>query len=140
MEGFNLPDDVLNHIYYRNAARLIPKVKQVLEARHFTIGYALGRFKFDRLPPDVTITPLTINGRGVGLTGTSSSVTESRVADIGGRTYSGVDNMDGTWKLPADKFTGLPAGTYDVKVTARNSIGSVRTDSTTSEFISVKWH
>lgn len=60
MEGFHLPDDVMNHIYCWNAARLIPKVKQVLEARHFTIGCSPGRFKSDRLPPDVTITPLTI--------------------------------------------------------------------------------
>ena len=42
-------------------------------------------------------------------------------------------NMNGTWKLPGDKLAGLPAGTYDVKVTAKNSIGLVRTDSTTNE-------
>ena len=44
-----------------------------------------------------------------------------------------VDNRNGTWKLPGDKFVGLPAGTYDVRVTAKNSIGLVRTDSTANE-------
>ena len=44
-----------------------------------------------------------------------------------------VDNRNGTWKLPGAKLTGLPAGTYDVKVTAKNSIGLVRTDSTRNE-------
>jgi hypothetical protein len=44
-----------------------------------------------------------------------------------------VDNRNGTWKLPGDKLTGLPAGTYDVKVTAKNAIGLIRTDSTTNE-------
>jgi predicted TIM-barrel fold metal-dependent hydrolase len=133
MEGFNLPDEVLNHIYYWNAARLIPRVKQVLQARHFKIGYELGRFKFDRLPPDVTVNKLTINGRAADLTGTLGGVTESLVVAIGGRVYQGVDNQDGTWKLPGDKIADLPAGTYNVKVTARNSIGLVRTDSTTNE-------
>ena len=44
-----------------------------------------------------------------------------------------VDNRNGTWKLPGDKLAGLPAGTYDVKVTAKNSVGLVRTDSTRNE-------
>ena len=140
MEGFNLPDEVLNHIFYWNAARLIPRIKQVLEARHFKIGYELGGFKFDRLPPDVTVNHLIINGRVADLTGTLGSVTESLVVEIGGKAYSGVDNMDGTWKLPGARIAGLPAGTYDVKVTARNSLGLVRTDSTTNKLTIVKWH
>jgi len=53
LEGFKLPDPVLNHIYYWNAARLIPRVRQVLEARNLKIGFELGTFKCDRLPPDV---------------------------------------------------------------------------------------
>ena len=133
LEGFNLPDPVLNHIYYWNAARLIPGVRQVLEARKFKIGYELGRFKFDRLPPDVTVNKLTINGHVADLTGTVGSVTESLVVQIAGMVYAGVDNMDGTWKVPGEKIAGLPVGTYDVKVTARNSIGLVRTDSTVNE-------
>jgi sialate O-acetylesterase len=50
LEGFNLPDSVLNHIYYWNAARLIPGVREILEARGYRIGSELGSFKFDRLP------------------------------------------------------------------------------------------
>ena len=134
LEGFNLPDPVLNHIYYWNAARLIPRVRQVLEARKFKIGYELGGFKCDRLPPDVTVNKLTVAiGHPADLTGTLGSVTESLVVEIAGKAYAGVDNMDGTWKLPGEKIAGLPVGTYDVKVTARNSIGLVRTDSTTNE-------
>jgi predicted TIM-barrel fold metal-dependent hydrolase len=133
LEGFNLPDDVLNHVYYWNAARLIPRVKQVLEARGFKIGYELGAFKFDRLPPDVTVNKLTINGKAADLTGTLGSVTESLDVEIAGKVYKGIDNKDGTWKLPGDKLAGLPAGIYDVKMTAKNSIGLVRTDSTTNE-------
>jgi hypothetical protein len=132
-EGFNLPDPVLNHIYYWNAARLIPRVRQVLEARNFKIGYELGRFKCDRLPPDVTVNKLTVNGQAADLTGTLGSVTESLVVEIAGEVYAGVDNMNGTWKLPGCKIARLPVGTYDVKVTARNCIGLVRTDSTTNE-------
>ncbi|MEI7899484.1 MAG: amidohydrolase family protein [bacterium] len=111
MEGLNLPDPVLNHIYYWNAARLIPRVKQVLEARGFKIGYELGSFTFDRLPPDVTVNKLTVSGKAADLTGTLGCVTESLVVKI--------------------------AGTYDVKVTAKNSIGLVRADSTTNELIVV---
>jgi len=93
----------------------------------------LGNFKFDRLPPDVTVNKLTVNGQVADLTGTLGSVTESLVVEIAGRVYAGVDNLNGTWKLPGKKIAGLPAGTYDVKVTARNSLGIVRTDSTTNE-------
>jgi predicted TIM-barrel fold metal-dependent hydrolase len=132
-EGFNLPDPVLNHIYYWNAARLIPRVRQVLEARNFKIGYEFGRFKCDRLPPDVTVNKLTVNGQVADLTGTLGSVTVSLVVEIAGEVYAGVDNMNGTWKLPGYRIAGLPVGTYDVKVTARNSIGLVRADSTTNE-------
>jgi hypothetical protein len=133
LEGFKLPVPVLNHIYYWNAARLIPRVRQVLEARGFKIGYELGNFKFDRLPPDVTVNQLSINGKAVDLTGTLGSVTESLNVEIAGKVFQGVDNLNGTWKLPGDKLAGLPAGTYDVKVTAKNSIGLVRTDSTKNE-------
>jgi hypothetical protein len=44
-----------------------------------------------------------------------------------------VDNRNGTWELPGAKLAGLPAGIYDVKVTANNSIGLIRTDSTRNE-------
>jgi len=138
LEGFNLPDPVLNQIYYWNAARLIPRVRQVLEARNFKIGYELGNFKCDRLPPDVTVNKLTVvSGQPADLTGTLGSVTESLAAEIAGKVYQSIDNLNGTWKLPADQIAGLPAGTYDVKVTARNSIGLVRSDATTSELIVV---
>jgi predicted TIM-barrel fold metal-dependent hydrolase len=134
MEGFRLPDPVLNHIYYWNAARLIPRVRQVLEARNFKIGYELGGFKFDRLPPDVTVNKLTVvSGQPADLTGTLGSLTDSLVVEIAGEVCRGVDNLNGTWKLAGDQLTGLPAGTYDVKVTARNASGLVRTDFTTNE-------
>jgi sialate O-acetylesterase len=133
LEGFNLPDSVLNPIYYWNAARLIPRVREVLEARGFRIGYELGSFKFDRLPPDVTVNQLTINGRTADITGTLGSVTTSLIVEIAGKVYAGVDNMNGTWKLPGNRIAGLLPGTYDVKVTATNSIGLVRTDRTTNE-------
>ncbi len=138
LEGLKLPDVVLNHLYYWNAARLIPRVRQVLEARGFKIGYELGDFKFDRLPPDVTARKLTfVSGQPADFTGTLGSVTESLVVEIAGENFQGIDNLNGTWKLPADRMAGLPAGTYEVKVIAKNSIGLVRTDSTTNELIVV---
>ncbi len=134
LEGFKLPDSVLNHIYYWNAARLIPRVRQVLEARGFKIGYELGNFKFDRLPPDVTVNKLTfVSDQPADLTGTLGSVTESVVVEIAGKSFQGIDNLNGTWKLPAARMAGLPAGNHDVKVTAKNSVGLIRTDSTTNE-------
>jgi sialate O-acetylesterase len=133
LEGFNLPDSVLNHIWYWNAARLIPRVREVLEARGFRIGYELGRFEFDRLPPDVTVNKLNVNGPAADITGTLGSITDSLVVEIAGKVYQGVDNRNGTWKLPGERIAGLPAGTYDVKVTARNSIGLVSTDTTVNE-------
>lgn len=119
---------------YWNAARLIPRVRQVLETRQFKVGYELGSFKFDRLPPDVTVNKLTTkSGQPADLTGTLGSVTDSLTIEIAGKVYPGTDNLNGTWKLPTAQLKDLPAGVYDVKVTARNSIGLVRTDSTTDE-------
>lgn len=133
LEGLNLPPDVLNHLYYWNSARLIPRVREVLEARKFEIGFELGNFKFDRLPPDVTVNKVTFGNLAGDLTGTVNCVTESLVIEIAGKTFQGIDNKNGTWKLPAEQLKGLPAGSHDVKVTAKNSIGLVRTDSTTGE-------
>lgn len=133
MQGLNLPDSVLNHIYYWNTARLVPRVRAVLEARGFRIGFELGKFKFDRLPPDVTVNKLKVDKTVSDLTGTLGSITDSLVVEIAGQVYPGVDNKNGTWTLPGKKIAGLPAGTYDVKVTAKNSIGLVRTDTTTNE-------
>ena len=134
MEGFKLPDAVLNHLYYWNAARLIPRVREVLKARKFKIGFELGKFKFDRLPPDVTVDKLTMtSGHPADLTGTLGSVTESISIEIDGKVYQGVDNLNGTWKLPAEKLPVLPAGTFEVKVRAKNSIGLIRTDASTDE-------
>ena len=76
---------------------------------------------------------LTVKGQTADITGTLGGVTSSLVVEIAGKVYAGIDNMNGTWKLPGDRIAGLPAGTYDVKVTAKNSIGLVRTDSTTNE-------
>jgi hypothetical protein len=73
-----------------------------------------------------------VSGQPADLGGTLGSVTESLAVEIAGKVYQGVDNRNGTWKLPGDKLSGLPAGTYDVKVTAKNSIGLVRTDFTTN--------
>lgn len=134
LEGFKLPNPVLNHIYYWNAARLIPRVRQVLESRKFKIGYELGDFKFDRLPPDVSVNTLTVEiGQSAELTGTLGSVTESLSVEIAGQVYQGVDNQNGTWKLLGDKIAALPVGIYDVKVIAKNSIGLLRTDPTINE-------
>jgi predicted TIM-barrel fold metal-dependent hydrolase len=134
MEGFNLPQPVLNHLYYWNAGRLIPRVRQVLEARKFSIGYELGSVKCDRLPPDVTINPLSFaSGKSVDLTGTLGSITTNLSAEIAGKNYPCIDNQNGTWKLPAAQIAALPAGTYEVKMTARNAIGLVRNDSSTQE-------
>lgn len=136
LQGLNLPADVLNHIYYWNSARLIPRVRQLLEARGFKIGYELGGFKCDRLPPDVTVNALTfVCGKPVDLTGALGSVTESLALEIAGKTYVAIDNRNGTWSLPKEKLVNLPVGTYDVKVTAKNAIGLVRTDTTTNELI-----
>jgi hypothetical protein len=66
-------------------------------------------------------------------TGTLGGLTKNLAVEIAGKVYPGVDNLNGTWKLPGSRIAGLPAGTYDVKVTAKNSIGLVRTDATTNE-------
>jgi hypothetical protein len=90
---------------------------------------------FDRLPPDVTVNQITVNRRTADITGTLSCVTDKLDVEIAGKVYAGVDNGNGTWTLPGDQIAGLRAGTYDVKVTARNSIGLVRSDSTKNELI-----
>ena len=74
-----------------------------------------------------------VTGQSADITGTLGSVTDRLTVEIAGIGYQGIDNLNGTWKLPADRISSQPAGTYDVKVTARNVIGLVRTDFTTNE-------
>ncbi len=127
LEGLNLPADVLNHIYYWNAARLIPRVRQVLESRSFNIGFELGRFRFDRLPPDLTVNNVSFSRKPVDLTGTVNSVTNNLTVEVAGKVFRSTDNRDGTWKVPGTTLVGLRPGTYVVNVSAENSIGLVRT-------------
>lgn len=138
LEGLNLPAVTLNHIYYWNAARLIPRVRQVLESRNFKVGFELGRFKFDRLPPDVRVNKVTVSDTTTDLTGTVDCVTESLSVEIAGKVYRGIDNRNGTWKLPVARLKGLKPGTYEVKVTAKNSNGLVRADTSRDELTIVE--
>ncbi len=53
---------------------------------------------------------------------------------LDGRTYSTVNNGDGTWTLNGGKISpALKIGTYDVAVEATDPVGNVAHDTTTNE-------
>ena len=64
--------------------------------------------------------------------GHAGSVTESLVVEIAGKAYQGVDNMDGTAKLPGEKIAGLPVGTDHLRLPRGIRLDSSCADSTTN--------
>ena len=84
--------------------------------------------------PVVTIAPLKTSDSTPKLTGTIDNPTASIVLTINGVNYTATNNGDGTWTLPDNTITTpLKDGTYDVQVTATDTLGNKGTDATTNE-------
>ena len=87
-------------------------------------------------PPLVTVDRVRTPDTTPGLHGTIDDPAAEIAVEVGGRTYQAFNNGDGTWTLPDDAISpALLSGTYDVKVTATDSLGNVGTDDTTDELV-----
>ena len=85
-------------------------------------------------PPIVSIDPLTTSDRTPKLTGKVSDPQSVVTIILNGQTYTTTNNGDGTWTLPDDTVTTpLPDGTYDIVVSAMNTLGKTGTDTTSNE-------
>ena len=87
-------------------------------------------------PPLVTVDLLTTPDTSPALHGTIDDPAAQVVVEVDSRTYQAVNNGDGTWTLAQGTISpALTSGTYDVKVTATDSLNNVGTDDTTDELI-----
>ncbi|MBP6037825.1 MAG: hypothetical protein KA604_00610 [Candidatus Saccharimonas sp.] len=94
----------------------------------------------DTLAPTVTVTSQTTNSSSPRITGTVNDATASITVTINGKTYTAVNNGDGTWVLDAGAISpGLVAGTYDIVVTANDAADNASTDATGAELTIVPY-
>ncbi len=91
----------------------------------------------DLTPPVVTVDSLTTNDTSPQLTGTVDDTTASISVTVDGNVYAATNNGDGTWTLADNSIApALAEGTYDVAVTATDTIGNPPgTDATTNELV-----
>ena len=84
----------------------------------------------------VTVDALLTNDSTPELTGTVNDPVAIIEVTVGGNIYNAVNNSDGTWTLLDDTIIpDLADGTYDIKVTATDLAGNIKTDATTNELI-----
>jgi CSLREA domain-containing protein len=89
----------------------------------------------DTAPPVVTIDALSTNDSSPELTGTVDSADAEVVVTVDGVEYTAQNNGDGTWVLADDAIAPLAEATYDVAVTATDSLGNIGVDSTLDELV-----
>ncbi len=85
---------------------------------------------------NVTVTALTTSDNRPALSGTVDDTTATISVVVNGSTYPATNNGNGTWTLADNAITpALPDATYNVAVTATDSLGNVATDGTTNELV-----
>ena len=88
----------------------------------------------DTTAPVVTVTGLTTVDNTPQLTGTVNDPGATVDVTVDGTTYAATNNGDGTWTLADNTIApALADGTYDVSVTATDSLGNAGTDGSTNE-------
>ncbi len=87
----------------------------------------------DATAPIVTVDPLTDFDTTPELTGTIDDNAASITVDVDIYSEPATNNGDGTWTLVDNTLGALALGTYDVIVTATDSLGNVSNDATADE-------
>ena len=86
--------------------------------------------------PVVTVTGLSTTDNTPQLTGTVSDPTATVEVTVNGSTYTATNNGDGTWTLADNTIApALADGTYDVSVSATDSLGNVGSDASVNELV-----
>jgi uncharacterized repeat protein (TIGR01451 family) len=90
----------------------------------------------DTTPPSTTIESLLTKDATPALHGTVDDVQATIELLLDSQTYNATNHRDGTWTLPDNTISpALHDGTYDVVITATDTIGHVGTDNTSDELI-----
>ena len=94
---------------------------------------SLFRVYYDATAPVVTVTPRNTRDQTPALSGTVNDTGATISVTVGGQTKTAANGHNGTWTLAQNALSTLPEGTYDVAVTATDSVGNSGTDHTTNE-------
>jgi len=87
----------------------------------------------DTTAPTVTVNELETEDTTPNITGTVDDPAAEISVVVNGTTYDAINIGNGTWTLSGAVISVLPAGTYDVAVTATDDVDNAGTDSTTDE-------
>ena len=93
-----------------------------------------GELVVDGTPPTVTVNSLSTGDTTPPLTGTVNDNTATVFITVSGRTYSAVNNGNGTWTLADNMIApALAVGAYNVTAEAVDLAGNFGVDATTNE-------
>ena len=82
-----------------------------------------------------TVTPLTTNNPSPPLSGTVDDPAATINVNVDGNNYAAINNGDGTWDLSGGIIAALAENTYEVVVTATDTLGNPGTDGTNLELV-----
>ncbi|MFC1586328.1 DUF2341 domain-containing protein, partial [Fibrobacterota bacterium] len=93
-----------------------------------------GELTIDATAPVVTANSLTTNDAAPPLTGTVTDPTAAILVSVAGQdNLAAVNNGDGTWALADNTLSTLADGSYDVDVSATDSLGNTGTHAGSGE-------
>lgn len=87
----------------------------------------------DTTAPTVTVVTISTNDSTPALGGTVNDPTATISVTVGAQNVAGTNTGLGTWVLADNTLTALADGTYNVIVTATDTLGNAASDATTSE-------
>ncbi|MGQ4648938.1 DUF4114 domain-containing protein [Lyngbya aestuarii] len=93
-------------------------------------------YTIDTVSPVVGVTPFTTSDSTPPLTGVVDDPTATVTVSVNDTNYTATNDGDGTWTLPDDTIGSiLTDGTYEVEVTATDSLGNFGTDASINELV-----
>ena len=92
-------------------------------------------YTLDNTAPTVTVDALTTNDTTPALSGSVDDIDATLELVVDGQTVTPTNNADGTWTLADDTLAALPFGSYDVQITATDTVGNVGQDETVGELV-----
>ncbi|MBI2425866.1 MAG: putative Ig domain-containing protein [Candidatus Hydrogenedentes bacterium] len=100
----------------------------------FAGGSSPASYTLDNTAPTVTVTALSTSDSSPALSGTINDPAATVSVNVNGQINAATNNGS-TWTLAGGALTALPDATYDVQVTATDTVGNAGSDATANELV-----
>ncbi|MBF0433040.1 MAG: Ig-like domain-containing protein [Fibrobacteria bacterium] len=90
---------------------------------------------YDITAPLVTVLPISTRDTTPELTGSIDDLSATIEVEVAGQLVVAKNNGDGSWTVSRSQLTRITDSTYDIRVTATDSVNNSATDKTTGELV-----